>query len=446
MKLASLGDMRRKLIFANPNEGATHALSTSDGRELKFHLVNAFCGLNGSGKTRLLKCIESTDVISTIDEFEIHKSDPKSIYISPADLVSQSIRKTVQLKSQGNFEDLIQAYEPFEFNQELIDQVNYVIHSNFSKISVLTLENTEGQHANDTETFQYSLAEKKDGVWDTLTLSHGEIYAILIIWIMATSEEFNVFLIDEPETFLSPLAQTRLSHIFIEFSAKSKNNNIQIITATHSPYILDAIGYNHSFTVSKEGGRLNIERANKSILNNIGITHEQKKILLVEDAKAKFVLESILDNFLPAWKHDTVVFSCKNGESDLSEIYGRIIDKGESKIFLVYDGDIIDKGITFNDVEKTYSLMLPGKKAPEEELIDAVNSSLADFLEAFPDLFKRNIKANLEAVNGINHHDYFVELSKRSRVNEFLILQCAFQVWLKANHKECASLIEKIQA
>lgn len=445
MKLASLGDMRRKLVFANPNEGATHALCTSDGRELKFHLINAFCGLNGSGKTRLLKSIETTEAISTLDGFEIHKLDPKSIYISPAELVSQSIRKTIQLKSQGSFDDLIQAFEPFEFTQGLIDSVNYIIHSNFKKISILTLENTEGQHANEEATFQYILAEKNDGTWDTLNLSHGEIYAILIVWIMATAEDLNVFLIDEPETFLSPLAQTRLSHVFIEFSASSKKNNIQVITATHSPYILDAIGYDHSFTVSKGGGKLSIERANKSILNNIGITHEQKKILLVEDAKAKFVLESILDNFLPAWKHDTIVFSCKNGESDLSEIYSRIIDKGDSKIFLIYDADITEKGITFNADEKKYSLVLPGKKAPEEDLIEAVSSSLAEFLEAFPERLRRKVQDNLESVNGTNHHDYFVELSKRSGVHEFLILQCAFQVWLNKHSEACASLIEKIQ-
>jgi predicted ATPase len=445
MKLASLGDLRRKIKFARPQGGATHALSKADGKKLDLYLVNAFCGLNGSGKTRLLKCIESADPVSTLDEFEIYKADARSIYISPADLVSQSIRKTNQLKSQGNFEELIQAYEPFELGGDLLAKVNYVIHSNFRKISILTLEGIEGQYGQEASSFQYCVAEKIDGVWDTLTLSHGEIYAILMIWTMATGEGFNVVLVDEPETFLSPLAQTRLSHVLIEFSASSRSNNIQVIAATHSPYILDAIGYDHSFAVSKEVGKLSIVPANKSILSSLGITHEQKKILFVEDAKAKFLLESILDNFLPAWKHNTVVFACENGESDLSEIYGRVIDKGEDKIFLIYDGDIIDKGVNFSDDEKKYSFLLPGQKAPEDELIDAAISSLDEFVELFPGTLKDKIKASLEASNGLEHHDYFVELAKRSGVHEFFILECAFQIWLKSNREGCVLLVAQIQ-
>ncbi|WP_331831746.1 AAA family ATPase [Pseudomonas sp. LH21] len=445
MKAAALSDLRRKIKFTRPQKGVTQISSPSD-QVFDLALINTFCGLNGAGKTRLLKRFALEEESHSSADMVIARSDSFPIYLSPAEMVSNSIRKTVQLKAQGGFEELVQAYESFDFNSVLLDRVNYLIHSDYDRVSVFTIESIEGQYAEEASSFQYCIAERKGAVRDTLSLSHGEIYAILLVWMMEAVEGFNVVLLDEPETFLSPLAQTRLSHVLMDCAAGSRHRTIQFLAATHSPYILDAIGYEYSFCVSKIANDLVVERGDRSILNYIGIAPRWAKILLVEDAKAKFVLESILEEMAPGWRHDFLVFSCENGESDLGEVHARVSGIDENKIWLVYDADVVKKGKVFSEVEKAYSFLLPGEDSPEEELITAVNNNISEFLGCFPASNRIKISRALEAVRGLDHHDYFVELARKAGLKEYNVLVGAFQVWFGVNAQACESLVTRLTA
>lgn len=444
MKAASLSDLRRKIKHAKPKVGVTQISSASIGQVFELSLINVFCGLNGAGKTRLLKRFANEEVGHSSAGMAIEKVESAPIYLSPAEMVSNSIRKTGQLRSQGGFEDIVQAYDSFDFNSELLERLNYLIHSDFERVSVFTIESVEGQYVEESSTFQYCIAEKGGVEWDTLSLSHGEIYAILLVWMMEAGEGFNVVLLDEPETFLSPLAQTRLSHVLMECSAGSRHKTIQFLAATHSPYILEAVGYEHSFCVNKMADELLLERGDRSILSYIGIMPKGSKILLVEDAKAKFVLESILENMVPGWRHDFLVFACENGESDLKEVYSRVVSTEDCQIWLVYDADIVKKGKIFEVDEKRYSFLLPGEDSPEEELISAVKNFQRDFLAMFPAAKQLKVYKSLESVKGVNHHDFFVELGRRSGVKEYAILSAAFELWFDRNVEACRELVARL--
>ncbi|HBP5443639.1 TPA: hypothetical protein L6B67_00655 [Pseudomonas aeruginosa] len=452
VKLAELGDLRRKLERTRPVNGATRI--ENNGNNIEFHLVNSLCGLNGSGKTRILKSIALDENPSNLEDFIFHKNGEGRLYISPSILISETIRKSIELKKSPNYTDEVDQYDPYDFTPDQIDKVNYIIHSTFSEISIYEIEtlvdlnglddNAENNEPlQNSEIFPYCTAKKNSSLLDSESLSQGELYVILLIWLLTTNEELCLALIDEPETFLSPLAQTRLGHVLIQISVQPRDRNIQIIAATHSPFILESIGYKNSLSVSRFPNTLSITTADKSLLSKIGLHQDNQNIILVEDAKAKLLLEEILNRFIPAWTHNNVVMFCNNGESDLQEIYKRIggpQDKG--KVLLVYDADII-KTKRFSAEEERYSLILPGSEAPEIEVIKHLHAHTQDILNLFtPERRERLIHA-MEGAAGLDHHDYFITISRDSKIHEQEIFNTIASHWCSEHEKECHDFIQK---
>jgi ABC-type Na+ transport system ATPase subunit NatA len=87
VKLAKLNDFRRKLGNSHPLNGITK-ITTPQGEELQTFLVSSVCGLNGSGKTRLLREIAQDLSPVTFDGVTITKTDANPTYINPSILVS----------------------------------------------------------------------------------------------------------------------------------------------------------------------------------------------------------------------------------------------------------------------------------------------------------------------------------------------------------------------
>lgn len=438
MKHAKVGDYKRKLSNCKPKRGVSH-VQLSDSKELPFFLVNSVCGLNGSGKTRFLRAISAGEAV----EFEgitVIQEGSNAKYINPSLWVNEVLMECHSYKRDGEFESIIPQYEAIVLEAQAIRDVNYILQSSFDSVEIYNIEKLEGRDADeDSNTFQYCMASKRGLSLDSVSLSHGELYVILLVGLLHGLNDYDALLIDEAEAFLSPVAQARLANVLLKCSVEPKSENVQIIVATHSPFMLDAIGYDNSFTMERGISGLNFNVATKRILDTIGLSTSAQNILLFEDNKARLLTEYILDRCLPAWQHSNIAVAL-GGESDMRTVKKMVSSSGSSKVLLVFDADIKEKA-PLNNVEKEYSLILPGELAPEEELIQMVIEKPESFICQFNSHERKILDVALLECFQLDHHDFFIELSRRSSINEFELFRKAFDIWFEAKNEECLRFV-----
>ena len=434
MKLAKVGDYKRKLSNAMPRRGILH-VEFSGSKKLRFYLLNSVCGLNGSGKTRFLKAIAEGGNVE-FEGISVVQEGAKTLYINPSLWVNESLLECNNYKSAGDFKEVLDSYDPIAFDAESMGDVNYILQSGFKHIELYSIEKLGGKvEERGADNFSYCLASKAGVELSSLSLSHGELYVILLVGLLSNLDEYDALLIDEAEAFLSPVAQTRLANVLLKRSVEPREGNTQIIVATHSPFMLDAIGYENSFTMERAVSGLKFDSANKKILDTIGLSTSIQNVLLFEDSKAKRLTEYLLDRCLPAWQHANIAIAL-GGESDMRSVKSMVSDAGKNKIILVFDADIASKS-PLRKGEGEYSLLLPGTLSPEEEFIGIIKEKPLEFMRQFGKYDKARLDVALSNCDAIDHHDFFCELSKQVNINEFELFRKAFDVWFEFNKDDC---------
>ena len=103
---------------------------------------------------------------------------------------------------------------------------------------------------------------------------------------------------------------------------------------------------------------------------------------------------------------------------------------------LVYDADAKDQ-ITKTNV--MFSTTLPGIRNPEEDIISSImQDGGIGLVTSLPDIYdKMFILPLIRECLALNHHDFFVELARKIREEEYVIFELCVDYWLSLdNHME----------
>jgi predicted ATPase len=120
----------------------------------------------------------------------------------------------------------------------------------------------------------------------------GESAAALLVHNIFAAPEKSLILLDEPETSLHPRAQQRM----LEFIAhQAVRKSLQIVMATHSIHLAKNLPQNslRVLVLEENGVAIRTDLSADEALHEIG-TLPAGKTILVEDERAKHIIESVL--------------------------------------------------------------------------------------------------------------------------------------------------------
>ncbi len=167
----------------------------------------------------------------------------------------------------------------------------------------------------------------------------GEISVVSIVSQVLEAPPYSLILLDEPETSLHPGAQKELLSFLLQ---QILDKNHQIVISTHAMDFIEHLPEN-AIKVFEDNGSGKTQIINHSsayiALNRLGRTIEKKKLILVEDAMAKIILERAMQELHDGEKDALEVRICAGGaETILSSQVPAMLQAG-ARVFAYLDGD-----------------------------------------------------------------------------------------------------------
>lgn len=168
----------------------------------------------------------------------------------------------------------------------------------------------------------------------------GEMAVARVVHTVMNAEEGSLILLDEPEVSLHPGAQKKLRDFLLEFSLKRKH---QIVACSHSPVFIENLPDKaiKVFAPNEENQFRIINNVNvNDAFVQIGQTISNKKIIIVEDAAAKALVDYALKSLGTEYTETIEVQFYPGGETSIFKDLVVHARHENDKIYVIFDGDI----------------------------------------------------------------------------------------------------------
>jgi energy-coupling factor transporter ATP-binding protein EcfA2 len=416
--------------------------------------LTVVCGLNGVGKTTLLRLIfgtlagaeeepglreplldEGEFVVSIIEreneeEVALGSSAARKVVLIDA---FQQCMHMLGLAAQPNFRDLAEGVEPYDFDPEQVRTAEYVVGKTYDEIRVAEIEDPDRE---DTVLPLFEVVSQ--GVtYGVQTMGLGELAALICLWQFWQIEAGTVVLVEEPETFLSSRATVALLDVL---ARRVHKGQLYAVVTTHSPGLAASVPL-EAIRVLASGPALGLrEPASRAELELLLGSHAGlARTILVEDLTAEVITGELIGRYKGIWGRSVEVRSV-GGKDPLLMLCNTFPETERVRLVGVLDGDQDPPDNTRWPV-----FALPGPQNPDELLREA---GLAD-LDRFSALVSRDIvdvSAAVEALKGVDPHDWFLDLAKELQVEPAALLRAALTCWLAQNDNEdlARELVERI--
>ncbi|PYY27074.1 ATP-dependent nuclease [Paenibacillus illinoisensis] len=423
--------------------------------------ITALCGANGVGKSTLLNAVLSVlkpkefqnsvsytrllgsvlDAQITTSKGAINQSLCFRDGIIDASVIEEDIGVEVIMidpssncyeqvkfyRSMSNMEELLDGYEPIISTEAEMKQISYIVGKEYTSCRTYEIEDI-GEYG----VIPYFQVSTLNGIYGTETMGLGELSAHQIIWQLKRCSKNSIILIEEPESFLAPKSQEALLNVIAKYVEEKGG---WVILSTHSPNILERIPIDHIRLLTRVGDRVQVMTPNSrdAHLTSFGVAPQKSSVLLVEDKFAREFIKILLSYYDPFLIQKIDILEAGD-ESKLKSII-RVFPKSSwLKIIGVFDGDMR----SFKEVCKWPYTFLPANVAPEqilkEEALQNINL-LSSLLGKSEDL----VSIILSSLEGLDHHDWFIELQHKLSVSYEQLIFTLFKVWInKSKNNEIA--------
>lgn len=237
-------------------------------------------------------------------------------------------------------------------------------HSIYKKISLLLNDGIETE-----------LDFKGSGIQSAVIISMFKLYADLKIG-------SAILLIEEPESFLHPHANRHMAKVLNEIS---KEEDIQVIFTTHSPYYLMDTDVDNISLVKKKENKTVINQPSLAGIDKTKLKKEMSvdnlelffadKVVLVEGATEKILLPSIALQINANYDFDRHNISLiEVGSKSNFLIFLKLLKAYEKEWHVIIDKDILDtvSRANLNDIASFSGVNIDG--LPVGEIIRALKS------------------------------------------------------------------------
>jgi energy-coupling factor transporter ATP-binding protein EcfA2 len=401
------------------------------------------CGLNGVGKTTLIRLISATlgdparvrrfrqdllgdgrfSVRLENDDGEIEiELTPEGAGLPVVFLdASHECMHLLNVSEEPNFEDLSEGVEPATFTDEQLGLSRYVLAKDYEVIRVREVEDPT------VEEGVLPLFEVQvDGTtYDFSSMGLGELAALMALWHLWRVEPGTVVLLEEPETFLSSRGTVALLDVLADMVNRRR---LYAVVTTHSPSVAASVPLSYLRVLSERGGVAGLyqpeTRAELEYL--LGSHAGLARAVLVEDKVAALVVSDLIGRFKGIWGRSVEVLST-GGADPVLRVCRNFPEAERIRLVGVLDGDQ-----TTPDDTRWPVLTLPGQNAPDMFLRNVVNQDVPGFAAEIG-REPGAVSDGMAPLIGADHHDFFPELAKALGLDEPFLVRAALARWLEVD-------------
>lgn len=248
---------------------------------------------------------------------------------------------------------------------------------------------------------------------------------------------YSIVLIDEIETSLHPRAQRRLLRDLADIS---RENKVQFIITTHSPYILDELPVSARVYVFNDNGSKNVVSGISSefALTKMDEINYPELDVYVEDDTAKILLEEIIAKYQLEYLSRCSIVSF--GSASVGKSLGLMVSQNRfpraTMVFLDADQD-----------EATGCLLLPGDDAPERQIFDDLGQ--VGWLDVATYINRSHAQLVNFATNAMtlpNHHDWVPYVADKLIVGGNELWRAMARSWVNnvLQERDAATILQAI--
>ncbi|MEH6550635.1 MAG: AAA family ATPase [Pseudomonadales bacterium] len=418
-----------------------------DDLDIRLHSgVSVLCGRSGTGKSTLLKIIYrllsgdesfSRTLFERLDisgaEVLIKSSDGNVVsytdgtannfekvnYFDPAAL---SVLVVQRIFSDSNVRDWIEGVDANQVLNDRLSDVRRVTGKKYSRVDVFEVS---GVLEHD-EVLPYISVCYRGNTYTNESMGLGEHKMLIMLWKLFTLERKSVLLVEEPEAFLCPRSQVEFMDVVAQVSC---NSHSLLLMSSHSEHIVSKVSLDSNVIMQEsysKGFSLVGASHHYKYLSSLGLSLPKTGCLLVEDGFAGYVLSRILlrnDSFVYHAFHIAV----QDGESNIEKLIKHYQEKASYKLIGVFDADYRGK---INEENYFWPIcFLPGEDyLPPEQLV------INDFRARIP-VYAEKLNLDVSVVSDalsleVDHHDFFIEISKLLKVGLSTLKEAAVDLWL----------------
>lgn len=419
--------------------------------------LSVLCGPNGVGKTTLLRLLWSVldpdaakrkpsgfarlksgtatvEVAGPDNSFEfgldfgsreasaISLRDGLELEIAFIDTANEGPRIQSEFSNSDSPEDIINGAGPIELNPEQLTEINFLTMRNYRQVNLYEVELGEEV----VPFFEVSFGPDR---YDSRSMGSGEFAAFFLWWRLQRATPKSIVLIEEPECFLSPGSQAAFTDFLLKVLYSKK---ICAVVSSHSSEIITPLPTEciRFFRREQKGIALVTERPSPILLETIGIRQQSDIIAFVEDEAAAKFCRFLAEKFAPSLSRRMIIVP-KKGDGEVINLLRQVENQyGTLWILGIFDGDIVGK-VPGEIAGK--ACFLPGNE-PVEKLFKTLAEEKQDELQAA--VGSGNVKEALFALQGKDHHDWFIDLAKSCGFEPGQMFMVLFRLWMEAGENE----------
>ncbi|MGN2250883.1 AAA family ATPase [Frateuria sp. GZRe14] len=270
------------------------------------------------------------------------------------------------IRGDANFAELLEPLGVRRLSEDELADVCYLVGREYDSLDVLEVEGV-GHFG----VFPYFRASVAGVLYGSEEMGFGELSLLLMYWLLLRLQVGSLLLLEEPETFVAPKSQRRLTEVLARIC---KEKDLMIIATTHSPMVAGHFLKEEITLVSRDGGDVTIASPPPPgvVDRRLELVESKRVVWLVEDALAARVLRFFLTQL--GFERFSQIVIAGDSQSVVSMTKSLEPFYGSNKISFrgVLDGD---ERVRLPDLDQTKFAFLPGEARPEKIMRDAVRAA-----------------------------------------------------------------------
>lgn len=400
--------------------------------KLKINLA-----INNVSYQRSLNCEEEADGL------EVSKDDTlvlTSFMFDPCTLIPLFQEMLFQ---QTNISELIEQHGERLVTESELGVIKYLTGNEYSKVWMTTVEAEFDSYP----VFPFFRVELSGVSYDSSGMGMGELSLFYFWWLVEyikLVEGHKVLFVEEPESFLPPASQERLTNILAKTVA---GLGITLMLSTHSEHVLRRIPTSrmHLILRTDEGIKsFSTVDGMASHLESLGLIPQKLGLLFLEDvggiAFAKALFNSSND-----FSVDNFYYHKSGSEGHVSTDLSRLSFPHKGFKFAgLYDGDCRKNEAALNKGGDFF--FLPTDQAPDEIMTAYFKSKPAVFLSSKLMVSEAKVSQAKAIAAGSDFHDYFHNVSRVFGWDFNRLFTAVCEIWIDEHPEELTRFLSRAKA
>ncbi|MER8567441.1 AAA family ATPase [Mesorhizobium sp. M0924] len=391
--------------------------------------VAALVGRIANGKVTVSLTANNTPVTRLIDgsQLTVDEAIPDNVGISYVDAPKAAIELFNFFSQIESVDDILNGIDPIPLDDKDLATLKYITGKAYSEVGIFEIEGFDNIKP-------FFKVKEYNVEYDTKTMSLGEISCFYMLWLFRRAKAGSFYFIDEPETFVSPMAQSSMMDYIARVTLEKK---LSVLLSSHSTRMMGRLSEQDLVLMfaTPLGTKFYDRSKWRRFLHDMGMSSGKRHILFVEDRLARMFCRNLLSRFdLPLL-----------AESELLDVGGEAVITELRKKFPIYAKDVKIVGIYDADIKVKGSRkpIWPFVKLPGEISVEGM---FKDLVRESPQKVSVHLGREVEDIQiadagaaGADMHDWMFEFASRLGFEFEVLVSVLTNAWLSEQVNETAA-------